>query len=486
LRNAAVKKERKMTEAAAGEDSSLGEAIDHAEWSRFQIVVLVLVSLAFTIEGLTNQLISLSVPALMKAWNLPREPFALPLAVGLAGVAVGNAAGGVIGDRIGRRGGVIWPIVVIGLLNFATALSPDLTTLTIVRLAAGLGLGALIPNCATLVAEFTPQRRRAFAVAFSLLFVPLGIVAAGMLASAILPAYGWRVLSVAGGVVPLIAALFFWFVLPESPRWLARDPGSRAPLSRLVGRMGLQVPEFAKVSRAHSEQPKHVLADLFAPNVRRDTLCLWAMGFFAYMTSYIILNWAPAMLAGQGLGLDFTSRSLSAWSLGGFGSPLIGLAVQRFGSRRAIGGFSLAAAAGTFVLMSLPLQSQHILWFMAMLLIENIFVVGLLGAVYVVATHIYPPAFRSTGTGAASALGRLGAMTSAYAGVYSLHLGGPVGYFACMTATSLLTFAFAMSIRNHVPSPKREGEIKGPAYWARRFLPARRGARTDPAREHIA
>jgi MFS transporter, AAHS family, 4-hydroxybenzoate transporter len=88
---------------------------------------------------------------------------------------------------------------------------------------------------------------------------------------------------------------------------------------------------------------------------------------------------------------------------------------------------------------------------MAMLLIENIFVVGLLGAVYVLATHIYPSAIRSTGTGAASALGRLGAMSSAYAGVYSLHLGGPVGYFACMTATSLLTFAFAMAVRNHVP-----------------------------------
>lgn len=475
-----------MTTAAAGGDSPLGRAIDEAAWSRFQIFVLVLVSLAFTIEGLTNQLISLSVPALMKAWNLPREPFALPLAVGLVGVAAGNALGGMIGDRIGRRGGVIWPIVVIGLMNFATALSPDLTTLTAVRFAAGLGLGALIPNCATLVAEFTPQRRRAFAVAFSLLFVPLGIVAAGVLASAILPAHGWRALSVAGGVIPLIAALFFWFVLPESPRWLARDSGHHARLTHVLQRMGLQLPELASAPSADSERQKHGLADLFAPKFRHDTLCLWGMGFFAYMTSYIILNWAPAMLAGQGLGLDITSRSLSAWSLGGFGSPLIGLAIQRFGSRRALGGFSLAAAGGTLVLMSLPLQSQQILWFMAMLLIENIFVVGLLGAVYVLATHLYPPAFRSTGTGAASALGRLGAMTSAYAGVYSLHLGGPAGYFACMTATSLLTFAFAMAINNHVPSPKGEGGVTNQAYWARRFLPARRGARTDPAREHIA
>jgi AAHS family 4-hydroxybenzoate transporter-like MFS transporter len=143
---------------------------------------------------------------------------------------------------------------------------------------------------------------------------------------------------------------------------------------------------------------------------------------------------------------------------------LIGLAVQRFGSRRALGGFALAAAAGTLVLMSLPLNTQQILWFMAMLLVENIFVVGLLGAVYVLATHIYPPAFRSTGTGAASALGRLGAMASAYAGVYSLHLGGPVGYFACMTVTSLLTFTFAMLIRAHIApaSIVQPSTLRGP------------------------
>lgn len=461
--------------AAATQDTPLGRAIDQGNWSGFQILVLVLVSLAFIIEGLTNQLISLSVPALMKAWSLPREPFALPLAVGLIGVATGNAAGGMVGDRIGRRGGIIWSIIAIGVMNFATAASPNLPVLTLVRFAAGLGLGALIPNCATLVAEFTPQRRRAFAVSFSLLFVPLGIVAAGLLASAILPGYGWRALSIAGGVIPLIAALFFWAVLPESPRWLARDAMHRDRLLNLFDRMGIALSAAVTLDESAGARARPGINALFAAEFRRDTLCLWAMGFFAYMTSYIILNWAPAMLAGQGLGLAVTSRSLSAWSLGGFGSPLIGLAIQRFGSRRALGGFSLAAAAGTLILMSLPLNENQIVWFMAMLLVENIFVVGLLGAVYVLATHIYPPSFRSTGTGAASALGRLGAMSSAYAGVYSLHLGGPVGYFACMTATSLITFAFAMSIRNHIPAP--EGRTLAPG---RRSIRARSSALPTP------
>ena len=440
-----------MTGPLQGPPSAIGEALDKAPWGRFQIGVLVLASIAFIVEGLTNQLISLSIPALMKAWDLPREPFAMPLAIGLIGVAAGNALGGLIGDRIGRRDGVIWSIVVIGVMDLAASFVGNVLELSAVRFVAGLGLGALIPNCATLIAEFTPQRRRAFAVALSLLFIPLGIVLAGYLASIVLPLYGWPALFQVGGIIPLAVAAFFYFVLPESPRYLARAPQNHAKVRGLLARMQLRLPEHVDIGEPASESHRAGVSQLFAPALRRDTICLWAMGFFAYMTSYIVLNWAPGMLAGQGLSLEITSKSLSAWSLGGFGSPLIGLAIQRWGSRRAIGGFALGAAAGTLVLMSLPLTEDQIIYLMAMLLVENLFVVGLLGAVYVVATHIYPPAFRSTGTGAASALGRVGAMTSAYAGVYSLHLGGPVGYFACMTVTSVLTFIFAMLIRNHVP-----------------------------------
>jgi AAHS family 4-hydroxybenzoate transporter-like MFS transporter len=438
----------------------LGDALDRAPWGRFQIGVLVLVSIALAAEGLTNQLISLSVPALMKAWNLPREPFAMPLAIGLIGVAAGNAMGGLIGDRIGRRGGVIWSIVVIGIMDLAASLAGNVLELSAVRFISGLGLGALIPNCVTLIAEFTPQRRRAFAVALSLLFVPLGIVLAGYLASFVLPLYGWSALFQAGGIIPLLVAAFFHFVLPESPRFLARAPENRDAVLALLAQMNLRLPENSAIEERAVAKHGIGISQLFTRELRRDTICLWAMGFFGYMTSYIVLNWAPGMLAGQGLSLEITSKSLSAWSLGGFGSPLIGLAVQRWGSRRAIGGFALAAAAGTLVLMSLPLTEDEIIYLMAMLMIENIFVVGLLGAVYVLATHIYPPSFRSTGTGAASALGRLGAMASAYAGVYSLHLGGPAGYFACMTVTSLLTFVFAMLIRNHVPEAAGASAIR--------------------------
>lgn len=442
--------------------SAVARLIDESRWSGFEIAMLVLGSTAFVMEGIANQLIGLSIPALMQAWHLPREPFAWLAAIGLLGVAVGNGLGGVIGDRIGRRGGVILSVVAFGAMDVLAAFAVDIPTLAAIRFIAGIGLGAMIPNTATLIAEFTPQRRRALAVSIGVLFIPLGIVIAGFVAAWILPHYGWRVLFAAGGVAPLTIAILFLFVLPETPRYLARIPENRERVAALLARMGIAVPADADLAEPPAESARAGIGSLFAPAMRRDTLCLWGLGFFGYMTSYVILTWAPAMLAGQGLSLAVTSKSLSAWSLGGFGSPLIGLAMQRWGSRAAIGGFALGGALGTLAMMALPLTEDEILWFMIMLFVENLFVVSLLTSVYVLGTHIYPSEARATGTGAASAVGRLGAMTSSFTTVYALHWGGPTGYFAAMGITSLLTFGCAMALKNHVPPNARRASASAP------------------------
>jgi AAHS family 4-hydroxybenzoate transporter-like MFS transporter len=435
--------------------SPVSRLIDNAPWSGFEIAMLVLGATAFIMEGIANQLIGLSIPALMRAWDLPREPFAWLAATGLLGVAAGNALGGILGDALGRRRGIILSILAFGAMDVLAAFAVNIPTLAAIRFIAGIGLGAMIPNTATLIAEFTPQRRRAFAVSIGMLFIPLGIVIAGFMAAWILPHYGWRVLFAAGGVAPLTIAILFLFLLPETPRYLARDAANREPLISLLHRMGIAVPAGADLAEPWRARERTGAAALFAPAMRRDTLALWGIAFFGYMTSYVILTWAPAMLAGQGLSLAVTSKSLSAWSLGGFGSPLIGLAMQRWGSRVAICGFALAGAFGTLIMMTLPLSEDRIVWFMLMLFVENLFVVSLLTSVYVLGTHIYPASHRATGTGAASAVGRLGAMTSSFTTVYALHWGGPAGYFGAMGLTSLLTFVCAMALKNHVPPNAR-------------------------------
>ena len=103
------------------------------------------------------------------------------------------------------------------------AFADDVTTLTALRFFAGLGLGGAMPNAAALASEYVPLRRRPFAVTLTVVCIPLGGTLAGFTGAVILPAYGWRALFFVGGALPLVLAALLWKVLPESPRYLARD-----------------------------------------------------------------------------------------------------------------------------------------------------------------------------------------------------------------------------------------------------------------------
>ena len=111
------------------------------------------------------------------------------------------------------------------VLTGFVAIVDGVTTLTVARFLAGLGLGGAMPNAAALTAEFVPRRQRPIAITLTIVCIPVGGVLAGLAAGQIIPAYGWRVLFVAGGVVPFVLALLLFKLLPESPRFLARVRG---------------------------------------------------------------------------------------------------------------------------------------------------------------------------------------------------------------------------------------------------------------------
>src|ERR1039458_5897431 len=81
-------------------------AADDSTWSFHQKGVLALAALAFGASGLASQALGIAMPALIRAWGIPREAFAWATAAGLFGVALGSIGGGLVGDRIGRRAGV--------------------------------------------------------------------------------------------------------------------------------------------------------------------------------------------------------------------------------------------------------------------------------------------------------------------------------------------------------------------------------------------
>ncbi len=428
-------------------------AIDSGRWSTYQKLTLVLLSLAFTMDGLANQALGLAIPALVAEWHVTRAAFASIAGAGLIGVTIGAALGGVIGDRFGRRFGLIGSVFVFGVATIASAGTRSPPELLGARFIAGLAIGAALPSGTALIAEFTPLRQRSLAIALGMMFIAVGGLLASVVGAAVLRPLGWREYFAIAGALPVAFGVIFVAALPESPLFLARRPHRHSALLSLLRRAGIEAPSDCKVldRRGAGERPPITL--LLQPDMRRNTLALWMGFFFCLLASYTLFSWAPTMLSGQGFNVSQSSIGMSAFSLGGVvGGLLSGWLIALFGSRRAVLGLALGAAAGAVALGALaqgPGSSFALL--LVALLCEGIFVAGLTNGVYTLAAYIYPPHAKATGVGAAAAIGRIGAVVSSYTGVLALQLGGASSYFLVIALAALLSFIGIAAIRSHVP-----------------------------------
>src|SRR5262249_61629692 len=85
---------------------------------------------------------------------------ALVIAAGFAGMFVGANALSMAADRLGRRRIFILNLLVYSLFSFAAAFSPNIETFLVLRVIAGIGLGAELVLVDTYLAEFIPAKNR--------------------------------------------------------------------------------------------------------------------------------------------------------------------------------------------------------------------------------------------------------------------------------------------------------------------------------------
>ena len=154
--------------------ADVGALLDEGSWSGYQKLLVAATALTIIFDGLDNQLLGAAIPSMMREWSLPRPAFATVLAAALFGMMIGGFIGGYIGDRIGRRLALLGSVISFGVLTVLMSFAGDVTTLTALRFAAGLGLGGAMPNAAALASEYVPLRRRPFAVTLTIVCIPLG------------------------------------------------------------------------------------------------------------------------------------------------------------------------------------------------------------------------------------------------------------------------------------------------------------------------
>jgi len=285
---------------------------------------------------------------------------------------------------------------------------------------------------------------------------------AAWVGSRILPAHGWRMLFVIGGVAPLLTAAAIAPLLVESPRFLVRRRELWPKLRRFMARAGHALApdvEFSDVVAEYGR--KHVtLSALLRPEFLRDTLGLWCAFFSCLLAVYAGFSWIPSLLSGAGLSISVASTGLLYFNLGGVVGAVAGaLVIARFGSKATMlilsGGAVMGALGLAAMTISGGVPAGPIL---VMLTVLGALINAVQTTMYALATHIYPAAVRATGVGAAASIGRVGGLVSTFVGAWALELGGSRAYFFVIAATMTVTFGGLALIRRHV---RRDGKPIG-------------------------
>jgi len=431
----------------------VGSVLDDGEWGGYQKALVAAAALAIVFDGLDNQVLSGALPAIMRDWHVPRSALTPALTRGFVGMMFGGFFGGVVGDRLGRRIALLGSLISFGVLTLMVPLATTPFTLSVLRFLAGLGLGAAMPNAATLSSEYVPTRHRPFAVTLTIVCIPLGGSLAGFIGGQILPRFGWHTLFIVCGLLPLVLAAFLLKALPESPRFLARHKERWPELAALLQRLGHAVPADAVFADA-SEKPvaSASVGNLFTADYLRDTLTLFGSFFFCLLTVYMGTNWVPSMLSNSGFDVGTASYGLTAFNVGGVIGAIIGARViMRLGSRTSMLTMAAGAVAGAVVLTVMPIGPQNTFQVFAMLAWTG----GLINAVqttmYALAAHVYPTAIRATGVGTAVGFGRIGGVLSPTVGQWALDTGGASGYFRVIAVTMSVAFVALAAVKRHIP-----------------------------------
>jgi MFS transporter, AAHS family, 4-hydroxybenzoate transporter len=441
--------------------------IDEGRFSAYQRQLVTAAALLIVLDGADNQLLANAIPSMMREWDLPRPAFATASAAAPFGMILGGVLGGIVGDRLGRSAALLASVTWFAALTALIALADGLATLTAIRFLAGVGLGGAMPNAAALTAEFVPARQRPMAITLTIVCIPVGGVLAGLAAGAVIPAYGWRALFAAGGLVPLALALILFKVLPESPSFLAgvreRWPELRATLRR----MGHDVSDdvaFVDPARAGSAA-RGSIADLFARALRRDTLALIGAFGSCLLAIWMAFLWIPAMLTDPAVGFaqPEASFALSMYNFGGVAGAIAGaLLIQRIGSRVALLTISALAVVSALAMARMPLRPDAWTIVMVMFAVSGALFNAVQATMYALAAHVFPTAIRGTGIGATVAVGRVGNVAASYVGSWALSSGGPPLYFQLWAAAMSVVFMCLAVMRRHILRPSGHQAI-GPS-----------------------
>jgi MFS family permease len=215
------------------------------------------------------------------------------------GAIVGAVVMGQIADKIGRRNALVISMIGYGCGLLSALLVSSYTGLIFQRIGLGFFMGSMFPIAVGIYSGLFARDVRGVIAGFVLGTYNVAVAALGFLSAAAFRAgYDWTVLLWAGAV-PVMLALFAFFVIPDDRNFIPMD---------------------GKTEDETTAKATLPIAELFKPGVARQTILLATMtglNFFAYQA---FTGWAstylkedraiPDTIVGDVLGWQFIGAAI--------------------------------------------------------------------------------------------------------------------------------------------------------------------------------
>lgn len=327
----------------------------------------------------------------------------------LFGAAAGGLVFGWLGDRIGRARAMAASILTYSIMAAAASLAQSPAQLAILWFLACTGVGGMWPNGVALVSEAWSGMSRPMVAGVIGVAANIGIFLFASLAAVVTITpdhWRWAMLVAAW---PIALGVVAWFVVPESPKWLAAQAGSPSPPTPLPGGEGREAPS------------------VFQPPLLRITIVAIVLATVPMIGGWGTANWMNPWAEEAG------SAELKAYvlwwrSLTGIVGSLLGGWIASVAGRRgtyfAVSLLSLLLAQYIFNYMT-PTDGMFLFWVAALGFVSGVY----FGWLPLCLPELFPTRHRATGAGVGFNFGRIvtavaifltGALTQIFGGNYPL------------------------------------------------------------------
>lgn len=420
--------------------------INHHPFSKYQWMILVLCFVTVAMDGFDTAIIGFIASDLVQEWGVQKSDLGPVMSAALVGLAVGALTAGPMADRIGRKKVLVLSILVFGGFSLITAFATSLTQLTVLRFLTGLGLGAAMPNAATLMSEYAPERRRALLVNLMFVGFPIGSSMGGFISAWMIPHYGWQSVLVLGGVMPLMLAVALIFLLPESARYLAVKNKSQQQIGTILRRIA-PLPDNTHFVLQEAGQVKEqsALGVIFSPRYLVGTIMLCLTYFMGLLIFYLLTSWLPLLIRETGATLSQASIITALFPLGGgIGVLILGALMDKINPNKVVAvGYLLT---GVFVCL-VGFSTDNLVLMGVMVFIAGTIMNGAQSSMPALAAGFYPTQGRATGVAWMLGLGRFGGILGAFSGAFLMQAELSFKSIFALLAIPALLSAIALMIK---------------------------------------